>query len=44
MHEGCTSNQAANPQPVNKHIVNELTACKQLSYHIQIGSDSPGRI
>lgn len=44
MQDFCTSYKAANSQPVNKHIVNQLAACKQFSYHIQIGSDRSGCI
>lgn len=38
----CTSYETANSQPVNKNIVKELAACKEFSYHIQIGSDRSG--
>lgn len=41
-HQCCTSYETANSQPVNKNIVKELAACKELSYHIQIGSDRSG--
>lgn len=40
----CTSYEAANSQPVNKHVVKELAASKELSDHVQIGSDSSGGV
>lgn len=37
-----TSDQAGNPQPIHKQIVNLLTTRKELCYHIEIGSDPSG--
>lgn len=44
LQEVPTSDQAANPQPVHKDIVNEFAACEQLSDHVQVGSDCSGCI
>lgn len=40
----CTSYEAANSQSVNKYVVNELAASKELRDHVQIGSDSSGGV
>lgn len=40
----CTSDQAADSQPVNKHIVYELAACEELRYDIEVGPDASGCI
>lgn len=37
-----TSDETGYSEPVYKHIVNQLAACKELGYHIEIGSDCSG--
>lgn len=38
-----TSDETGYSEPVYKHIVNQLAACKEFGYHIEIGSDGSGR-
>lgn len=37
-----TSDETRNPQPVNKGVVKLVAAGKELSHHVQVGSDCPG--